>query len=387
MILLVATLFACETIKSTTSSVSTTSHLTSGEDISSLKELSLNDSPLVRWIGRTHYDEIESARKFYYTGTGFVVKFIGTELTITLSGTNTDVSTKRPYFTVSVDDEVAPVGRTFILTQPEMTLTVAEGLTYGEHTVTFLKRSEAEDSTNSISSISTDGFFQTAPPASDYKVLIIGGSGISGHGNLGTQYTSCTTANSDSLQSFGYLTARALQADFQFVSASGWGLVWGYNATNRNGTVNIRTAFDKIGIGDDSELIDIEYDHQEFIPDIIIVNIGGNDYTDYVLKQTGDALVLAKLQFRQAVAEFVTHLHTLYPDARILWTHTGSQNGSEAAVAIGDLDPKSDYTSVVIINKVGSEGDPIGADNHASVITHQKIANALVSLIQTFQSS
>lgn len=351
--------------------------------VTNLNGTMLDESPLIRWIGRTEYVSAEERMYFYHTATGFSVRFTGTELAIRIYCTNSSSSSRRPYFTVSTDDEIAPEGSVIYLTAPDTVLKVVENLPYGEHTVTFLKRSEAIDSETSISAITTDGYFSEPDPASELKVLLLGGSGLSGYGNLGSPGISRTTANSDSLQTFGFLTARSIGADVQFVAASGWGLKWGFNPTNRQGTVNIRTAFDKTGIDDDEELIETVYDPLEFIPDYVIVNLGGNDFDSYVNTLSGTEAGIAKSVFRQAVVELVSYLHELYPNAYILWTHTGSQNGAEADTAIGDLDPKHNYTRVVVINKVGSNGDPIGSNNHASVTTHEKNAAILIAVIQS----
>jgi len=346
----------------------------------------LNES-LIKWHGRTHYDESAERQYFYHTGTGFELNFIGTYLDVTFQATNTSVSSLRPYFTVSVDDEVAPEGHSIYLSQAETEFRVAADLLLGQHRVSVLKRSEPEDSLTSISKIKTDGSFIGAPGAAEYKFLFLGGSGMCGHGNLGLNPAPRTTANSDSLRSFAYLTARHYNGDFQYVSASGWGLKWGFNRSNANGQVNIRTAMDVVGIDTDENLVDIPYAPETFVPDFVIVNLGGNDYNAYVLNQTGAALTLAKQQFRQAVAEMVTTLHQRYPTVQILWTHTGSQNGTEAATAIADVDPHGSFVSVVIIPAVGSYGDPIGANNHASVETHVRTADVLIARIDQILAS
>jgi len=385
--LFVFSLVACNQISSQTTT--STDSLTSSSipEVQVLSEDSLENTDYVRWIGRTSYDDVTKKMNFYYTGTGFTVTFFGTSLSISIDASNTSSSSRRPYFTMSLDEQVAPEGTVFYLTKAPTDLTLVEGLEEGIHTVTFLKRSEPTDSETAITNIETDGFFLSPTEASNMKFLIIGGSGISGHGNLGTAGQARTTANSDSLQAFGYLTAKAFDGDFQFVSASGWGLVWGYNSSNRNGTVSIRDAFDKVGIGDNQELIDIDYDPTLYVPDYIIVNIGGNDFDSYISHLEGADLISAKAIFRAAVTEFCSTLHELYPNAYILWTHTGSQNGTEASAAIGDLDPKHRYTRVFEIKQVGEDGDPVGADGHAGLITHQKNADICVAIIQEIIAS
>jgi len=349
--------------------------------IRDLQGETLLDEALVKWHGRTHYDEQSGRQYFYHTGTGFELNFVGTYLDVTFQATNTSILAKRPYFTVSIDEEVAPEGQTIYLSQSETVFRVAADLPLGQHRLSLFKRSEPEDSLTSISKIETDGSFVGAPEAAELKFLFLGGSGMCGHGNLGLNPDPRTTANSDSLRSFAYLTAHQYNGDSQYVCASGWGLKWGFNPSNANGQVNIRTAMDVVGIDTDEDLIDIPYAYESFVPDFVIVNLGGNDYNAYVLQQTGTALILAKQQFREAVVEMVTTLRQRYPNVQILWTHTGSQNGAEAATAIADVDPRGSFVSVVIIPDVGSDGDPIGADNHASVETHVRTADVLIARI------
>ncbi|HAQ57391.1 MAG TPA: hypothetical protein DCR44_08420 [Acholeplasmatales bacterium] len=376
----VAVLFGCAG-NGTATTLSTFETTSAGSLVSRLEADDLRSSDLVRWIGRTAYDETLERMFFYHTGTGFTVTFVGTELSVRILATNTTVASRRPYFTVSRDGEVAPEGTSFTVDEADSIVKLAEGLSYGTHTLTFLKRSESIDSVTAIASIQTDGVFLTAPAAPAMKILILGGSGASGYGNLGSPSVSRTTANSDSLQSFGYLAARDLDADFQFVAASGWGLKWGFNPTNNHGTVNIRAAFERVGIDDDEELVPTVYDVASYVPDVVIVNLGGNDFDSYVLNQTGSALTAAKAAFRAAVADLVTRLHTLYPDAWIIWTHTGSQNGAEAETAISDLDPKHDYTVILIIPKVGEYDLPEGSNNHYGIESHRYAADLLVDLI------
>ncbi len=364
-------------------STDATTEATTAVPVRTLVAETLQDAGLIRWIGRTAYDETLARMFFYHTGTGFTVTFTGTELAVRLIATNATIASRRPYFTVSLDGQVAPEGTSFTVTAADSVVMLAEGLPYGTHTLTLLKRSEAIDSITAIASVETDGEFLPPPAAPTFKILILGGSGASGYGNLGSPGVFRTTANSDSLQSFGYLAARDLGADFQFVAASGWGLKWGFNPTNRNGTVNIRAAFETVGIDDDEELVPIIYDVASYVPDVVIVNLGGNDFDSYVLNQTGSALTAAKAAFRAAVVDLVTRLHGLYPDAWIVWTHTGSQNGAEAETALSDLDPKHDFTVILVIPKVGEYDLPVGSNNHYGIASHRYAADLLVDLIRS----
>ena len=80
----------------------------------------LQDSSLVRWIGRTEYSESEKRVYTYFTATGFTVNFSGTELYVTYNATNTDSDVHRPYFVCMVDGQTADEGTSFCLTKEKL---------------------------------------------------------------------------------------------------------------------------------------------------------------------------------------------------------------------------------------------------------------------------
>lgn len=334
-----------------------------------LKSTDLNDDQKVRWIGRTEYKNEE--RFMYYTGTGFEVNFKGTKLEVTFTATHVANVNKQPYFYVMVDDQTIIEATSFHLTNPNQTIVIVNGLENENHKVTVLKASEPYDSSVSVVSLKTDDSFYKISEFSGLKIQLLGASGLSGHGSLGQSGQSRTTANSSSLHAFGYLTARMFDADFQFISNSGSGLKWG------SGT-NMRTAYDYVGLDTGLNVIDTKWNHQSWIPDVLICNIGGNDFTSYVNKLTDQ--IAAKKEFREAVIEFLTYVHSLYPDLYIIWTHTGSSNGTQAEAAISDYKNRS-KVKVVVIPKVGADGDPEGANGHNSIYTHIRTADILASAI------
>jgi hypothetical protein len=60
----------------------------------------------------------------------------------------------------------------------------------------------------------------------------------------------------------------------------------------------------------------------------------------------------------------------------------GSQNGTAANEVFTMLDPADKpFVHMVTIMQVGQDADPIGANHHASYMTHQKSAQILVEYI------
>ncbi|MFA6800589.1 MAG: hypothetical protein WCR19_00615 [Acholeplasmataceae bacterium] len=335
-------------------------------------------SSYVSWYGRHEYKD--NQMYFYNTATGFKIEFIGSAISIDLLLTdkNNDI-----YFSTAKDEASLLDGDIFVLSEEEQTLLVTYD-TYELHQFELVKRSEPEDGITSVMTFETNGEFQEVTiDEMQTHFLLIGASGISGHGALGNAGEARTTENSSSLHSFGYLTANQFDGSFEFVSNSGWGLAFGYNDTT--GKNNIVKAYESVGIDADEQIVSTTYDH-EVVPDVIIVNIGGNDYSAVINKLTGFSKEEKIQEFKTAVQTFILKLRADAPNAHIFWTMTeGSLNGAAAVSAISLLSASDqNYVHVVVILGVGDENTAVGADNHCSYETHLLSSEILVNEIESY---
>lgn len=346
------------------------------------------EKPYIKWEGRYDYTEGEGNSpdkiNLYHTASGFTVDFVGTALYVEFSSEIAGDSENRyPYYNVAVDDELIPTTaeeRTFRLTGGSERITIAEGLPYGEHTVKCLKMSEPYDAITSIVAVETDGKFVARDveyDAGNFKFMIVCASGGSGHGALGYSDDgkgACgrTTANSSSLHAFNYLTARMFGADVQFVANSGWGVSY---PTGKS----VYDVLDYSGITTSNNVSGAKttalWEYRQWIPDVILFNIGGNDTT------SGD---FTQSVYQQEVVAMVQKLHTEYPDAYMVWTHTNSSAGNYAVSAMSDAGIlKEDYMKVAIIPKVGADGT-VGANGHNSLATHISTAEILADTLESW---
>lgn len=341
----------------------------------------------VKWEGRYDFTDAEGSSpaklNLYHTASGFTVTFVGTALWVEFDATVAGGSENHyPYYNVAVDNEVLPTTlpeRTFYLTGGQQRVAVVEGLPYGEHTVTCLKMSEPYDAVTSVLLIETDGNLverDTAYDAGNFKFMVICASGGSGHGALGYSddgkgAMGRNTANSSSLHAFNYLTARMFGADVQFVANSGWGVSFGQNQS-------IYDVLDYSGITTSNNVAGAKqtapWNHQSWVPDVILFNIGGNDTTSGGFDQA---------TYQKEVVEMVEKLHALYPNAYMIWTHTNSNAGKYAVSAMNDKGIlKQDYMKVAIIPKVGADGT-VGANGHNSIATHIATAEILAETLES----
>lgn len=332
-------------------------------------------SSYISWVGRYHIQDEKAY--FYYTATGFEVYVYGRLIQIDL---HLEQKKNDIYYRVIKDGESVFEAETYVQKEPVETVSITFD-DYGYHRLVFLKSSEPEDGITSLVGLKTNGEFLEVEEKEDKPhFLMLGASGISGHGALGSVSQYRTTANSSPFHSFGYLTAHHYEGTFEFVSASGWGLKFGYN--DRSGEENIALAYEYVGITPDRHIV-YEPSLNVKIPDYVIINLGGNDYTSVINKTSGFEKSENIQIFKDSVYAFIQTIRLDAPNAHIIWTMTeGSMNGTAANEVIERLDDKDKaFVHMVEILQVGQNQTPIGANNHASYETHQLSALNIIQMI------
>ena len=130
-------------------------------------------TPGVHYVGRV--DTSGTTARFAWSGTGAVVRFNGTTVSVDLAGGQE--------YTVVVDGIV----------KPKLTATVgknelAKGLAPGEHTVELYRRTEASEGESEIRGFDFGGGTLLAPPPVTRRLEFIGDSITCGYGNEGADY-------------------------------------------------------------------------------------------------------------------------------------------------------------------------------------------------------
>ncbi len=226
----------------------------------------------VNVFGRNYYDSEQNSVIMSYGGAGFEVKFCGTELSASFV---TRLNSESLYMQVLVDGEQVSYNAQNILegaiavkSASLRKYTIVENLPYGVHTVKVLRRSMYNSGEIGLTDIETDGFLLPAPKKSKLKIDIYGDSITAGYGVCdGVGWNS---ANSNGLLTYGYLLTEKLGAQSNMMGHSGWGV---YVSTGNN--LNPETQwYDKIDIIAESNKT---WDLEDFIPDLVIINLGTND--------------------------------------------------------------------------------------------------------------
>ncbi len=186
------------------------------------------------------------------------------------------------------------------------------GLQDREHTVRLVKRNDTPGD------ISTFGGFVAAPggavlskpAARSRQIEFIGDSLTVGYGNLSTSRT-CTwdqlKRNTNSDVSYGALTARQLNADYQINGYSGRGMVRNFDGGDAD--VTYRTFYDRAL---QSVSGDVWQNPGTWRPQVVVVNLGTNDFSTAVNPGepwTPDSLAAG---YRSAYGDFLQKLRAQY---------------------------------------------------------------------------
>ncbi len=335
------------------------------------------DSLYVKWNGRTLFNETKQLNMVYHSASGFEVRFKGESVTTRLYATNYTNGSTRPYVVIVVDEDFENMRRV-ALTAQYTDLVLVEGiLDDAIHKVTLYKSTESTDSHIGVEKISTTGEFIQDIDLKERKIEFIAASSSTGYGDLAASSSvTKTSENSDCMQAFSGITARMLNADFSIYAASGWGVK---ASSWTNSGENLFDAYKKYDFRGEGK--EVPYVYSSFIPDVIVINLGTNDYS-YINAGSTEAIKHQRLiDFKEQYSAFLEFLHDIYPNCHIVILHgvmNEAKEITESTIQIYEgLKNKIENLSIIKIN-----GDGKGSNSHPSLASHQNIAEKLVAHIK-----
>lgn len=129
----------------------------------------------------------------------------------------------------------------------------------------------------------TDGEFLEVKER-ELKLEFIGDSITSGEGSVGEKdfqdWVSCIFS---AVNSYSYLTADALNADYRVISQSGWGLLCGWDGNPYNSLIEHYTRVCSLLWGEKLRQCgcDNPHDFSKWQPDVVVMNLGTNDHSAF----------------------------------------------------------------------------------------------------------
>ena len=286
-------------------------------------------------------------------------------LNIVTSGVKSGCTTT--YFTVYIDGERQPQRLEAGLGKTE--LRVARFPNGGEHTVKVIKQTESNYTICLVQSIKLDEGSLSAPPKqSDLYIEFIGDSLTCGMGNIGVNSSPNpqTPEWEDATQSYGYMIAEQLGADYSIISQSGIGIAGSWH----------NPLFDYYTKASYSRDKKTDYDFKR-IPDIIVINLGTNDY---FLNKDKDPNMCTPPEVEQKTGEFIKLVRECYgKDVPIVWAYgfVGTFLYDSIKGAIDTLGGENEKIYMCELSK-----NTGGAQYHPDVNGHKTAAAELLPTIK-----
>ena len=292
------------------------------------------DHEFIRFTGRIDFSNPVKPR---LTGAGayFEVKFRGTSVTVLLEDEFSE--NRNNYIAYEIDG--AYQGR-FELVTDSTDYVLATNLQDTVHTLIVSKATEAM-----IGYVDFSGIVcrQLLPAETTYtrRMEFIGDSITSGTG-LDTEETPCNTGEwhdqHNAYLTYGHLAAKALDADWLLSSVSGIGMTRTWNREEPS----MPAVYGNTFLNTDTSA---EWDAQIFIPDLVSICLGTNDFSG------GDGsyerAALDSTHFVNTYIQFVKQIRSRYPQAEIFCLNSPLMSTGDRTRLANYLTAVTQYMEVV----------------------------------------
>jgi lysophospholipase L1-like esterase len=312
---------------------------------------------------------VTATGSYTWPGVYFEGRFRGTGVGIVLNDSVND-------YDVQVDGTTVAT-----LVTPGRTTHWVRNLSNAEHRVRLVKRTESTYAAGEFGGfVAADGgAVLTKPAARTRQIEFIGDSLTAGYGNLSTT-RDCSanggvTRNTNTDLSFGALTARALNADYQVNAFSGLGVVRNYNGHSAG--TSYRTYYDRALLHVDG---DVWQKPSSWQPQVLVVGLGTNDFSTALNPgeqwPTQESLIAA---YKSAYQGFLDKLRTRYGSGTTIVASVPEASGAFADAVrqvVQDRTAQGDGR-VRYWNYADPAIDRLGCDWHFSARDHRLIATKL----------
>lgn len=339
------------------------------------------DESYVRVLGRTLFRD--GIRYLGYSCSAIEFTFTGLRAEAALWSTSPKLEDHlKAWVAVFIDEEETPSKR-FMLDEEIGTYLLYEGKEIKTTRIRLVKYSEAAFGKVGIKKLILDCEKPEPTPARTRRLEFIGDSITCGYGNEGLWNTDTFhTAQENPWDAYAARTARRLEAEYHLISWSGIGIISDWTdqeVPNEEILMPVLYPYTDrstdLTLGNEKPEV---WDHNRFIPDCIVINLGTNDnsYTKGIAERVA--------VFEAKYYEFIKEVRRSNPASTILCTLGAMGQELYEAIhrQIGRLTEEGDLNLHAMSFEVQSVEDGIGADWHPSKITHEKMAVKLESKIR-----
>lgn len=369
------------------SSSTTSQAVTSVAESSTVKEegtTAVLTADTAKLVGRTYLNDDVLWAAFSGAGAEFI--YTGKKLDITIVGDGASTAGNADNYArvaIYVDKERVIDD---MLDEKEKTYTAFESDSEKSVNVQIIKLSECAMSTIGIKPIKLGEGEKIEPAkAKDLKIEFIGDSITCGYGvDDPDKEHHFKTSTEDVTKAYAYKTAQALDADYSMVSISGYGIISGYTDSGKKPEQTIPQYYDKLGFSynkfaDSLEVAGLEWNFDNYKPDIVVINLGTNDMS-YAKNE------MTQAEFEEGYIEFLKQVRSHNPDSYIFCTY--GVMGNTLIRSIKNVCDK--YSEETGDNKVtfftlpmqDENKNGMVADWHPSEATHEICAQRAVKTIK-----
>lgn len=317
--------------------------------------LTASDSMISR-MGRTHTND-DKSQTFGFPGVTFATEVEGKKLTAQLqsSGGNSWVDVivdGGPPKAVKIEQQLTDIE---LFNFPDV----------AKHRVEIVHRSENWHGAVTLKQFSlTSGGFFVAPKLPKRKLLILGDSVTCGEAIDRVAGEQKNTRWWNSRESYGMLTAKALNAQVNLVCWGGRGLIRSWNGKTDEANL---PDFYEYAVGDNNPAM--KWDHNQYQPDLIVSAIGTNDFSSGIPDRETYVTAYVKL---------LNKLLANHPQAHIALTEGAILNGEKKAALIDYIREAISRVNDSRVHQVTSNHYPGDAqDAHPTKEQHAAMAKDL----------
>ena len=302
--------------------------------------------------------------RFGWAGTEIRVRFAGARLALELADTGIS------HYDVAIDG-AAP--RLLVVFGGRRTYEVARDLPPGIHELVLTKRTETFTGVTQL--LGVEGTLIPSEAPSGRRIELVGDSITCGFGVLGPDPTCAFSPDTEAEpRAWGAIAAKELGAMRMVTAVSGMGVFRNFDGSTSD---TMPERYDRALAEDPTSV----WDHRAFEPDLVVVNLGTNDFAG----GKGDP----GPAFEAAYTKFLGALRARHAAARIVVTTSPMLSGRnhaqqrayvEAAIAARAAEGDTKISLVDLETQDGLDG--YGCAYHPSIATHQKMAAKLVQHVK-----
>ncbi len=352
------------------------------------------DDARIQFSGRVDFTDPKQPT-YSAPGASVSVRFAGTAISA-LIGDEFRYGSERGYHDVVIDGAITKK----IMLEPGVEkYELASGLPAGEHSVSLVKRTQAQLGKAIFNGFELTGALLEPAPKPALRIEFIGDSITAGEGVEGVNGSPECTQNAagtvgagwgqpfhNADRSYGVVTAHELDAEYHLTAVSGIGLVRNYSQM-----YDARPMPDVYDLMFVEEMASGPWDHAAFVPDVVVVALGTNDFSPGDAPPDSPRPEMDVAVYTDAYVAFVTQLRGYYPDAEIF-----ALSSQLLGDGPGDYTPATDLRAAVgaAVERLAGAGDSrvhafittqvsgLGCSFHPDVAQHEMLGRELAAAIR-----